>query len=380
MTEISLHDLDAFSEAFVDERSHFLRLDPTGRNFIHSPESLKDQDIASHLEGNQCVAVYRADATKILAVELIGQAGRDSDSAVLRQFDRLRQIMPKPLVFGSRGNRTVSLYWLLSEAVPTDAAFRMLAHHFTGNGVKMDSCQLRPSTTAWLRLPLGMDNLLLNADTLNPEIDASQSVSRAVELIRREPRHRAGELLRLIESFRRSSDSRDSQTHGCRPKQVRPKTAGIHDSHQPNQIGAVPISGNLGLSEREAKALWIATRDLNGLKRYRHLEFLFSLIMEYKRAGEVELALPKSRLVKMAGAHSDNFNERLNHALAAGVLVRTNPKRQNRHPRRYRVAVPLDPTGHLMSLNECLRNEPLQFLSPHMLRKVKPEDHGLHGK
>lgn len=374
MTEISLHDLDAFSEAFVDERSHFRRLDPTGRKFIHSPESLKDQDIASHLEGNQCVAVYRADATKILAVELAGQAERDSDSAVLRKFDRLRHIMPKPLVFGSRGNRTVSLYWLLSESVPTDAAFRMLAHHFTENGVKMDSCQLRPSTTAWLRLPLGMDNLLLNADTLNPEIDASQSVSRALEFIQREPRHRSGELLRLIESFRRSSASRVSQAHGCQPGPVRPKPANAHDFHQPTQPGGVPSSRSLGLSEREGAALWYATRDLRGLKRYRHLEFLFSLLMEFKRTGQVELALPKAVLKSMPGAHSDNFNERLNHAVAAGILTRTNPKRPKRHPRRFYLNIPLDTVAHFKSLQECLRSQSLDFLSPHMRRKVKADD------
>lgn len=108
------------------------------------------------------------------------------------------------------------------------------------------------------------------------------------------------------------------------------------------------------------------TTPLQGLVRYRQMQFLFDVVMAFKTAKSDTIALPKRRLVKMAGAHSGTYQDRIDFAEAAGLLKCTNHRRARRHPRRFKLRMQFDGPGDILALREGLRGRDLGFLSPHM--------------
>jgi hypothetical protein len=116
----------------------------------------------------------------------------------------------------------------------------------------------------------------------------------------------------------------------------------------------------------EIAVLWHVTTRLQGLVRYRQMQFLFDVVMAFKTAKADTLPLPKRKLVKMAGAHSGTYQTRLDFAEAAGLLKCTNYRRARRHPRRFKLGMQFDGPGDIFALQDGLQGRDLGFLSPRM--------------
>lgn len=170
MTDLSRADLGRFAELFVDERSRFYRKVPGSADFHHQRSWLKDEYLRDHLLGKYWVACLRASETRILSVDLDCHQGPASQAAMVDGYRRIRELMPKPIVFRSSNSGGLHLYWILDAQVPTFAALAMVARHLRENGVRVgrQSCDLRPTPTTCLRLPLGAQSVLLDPERLSP--------------------------------------------------------------------------------------------------------------------------------------------------------------------------------------------------------------------
>ena len=128
-----------------------------------------------------------------------------------------------------------------------------------------------------------------------------------------------------------------------------------------------------GLTQREMAVLWTVTSPLQGLARYRELQFLFEVVLAFKTARSDTIALPRRELVKMAGAHSGTYQARLDFAQVSGLLKCTDQRRARRHPRRFRLGMAFDGPGAILTLHDGLDGRDLGFLSARMQYKVSSQ-------
>jgi hypothetical protein len=354
-----------FKDLFIDERSHFYTRRPGHAAFTHQERWLADAHIRQHLAGRWWVAVTRAEATRILSLDLDCKGGPDPAGNMLRRYDQIRSIMPEPVVFESSNSRGLHLYWLLAEEVPTGAAVSLMARVLTEQGVQVGrgTCEVRPTTGQCLRLPLGAESALLMPDTLLQYGDIGTDPSAAIDfLARTAKRHRAQRLL-------------DRLTNGSKQLSFPPPTTPPPPLPKPPAAPAQQLSPQPGLTQREIAVLWHVTTPLQGLMRYRQLQFLFDVVLAFKTAKSDTIALPKRRLVNMAGAHSGTYQDRLDFAEAAGLLKRTNHRRSRRHPRRFKLGMQFEGPGDILALQDGLRGRDLGFLSPRMRSQANIMSH-----
>jgi hypothetical protein len=112
--------------------------------------------------------------------------------------------------------------------------------------------------------------------------------------------------------------------------------------------------------------LWHLTAQLQGLLRYRQMQFLFDVVMAFKAAKSGTIALSKRQLVRMAGAHSGTYQARLVFAETVGLLACADQRRAGRRPRRFKLGLQFDGPGNIRSLREGLQGRDLEFLSPRL--------------
>jgi hypothetical protein len=347
-----------FTDLFIDERSHYYTRRPGQAAFTHRDRWLADGHIRQHLEGRCWVAVTRADATRILSLDLDCKGGPDPEGEMLKRYDRIRRIMPEPVVFQSSNSRGLHLYWFTAEEIPTEPAVTLLSRVLAEQGVQVGrgTCEVRPTTGQCLRLPLGAESALLMPDSLLQYSDIGANPGAAIDfLVRTTKRYRAQQLLdRLTNGSRQLSFPTPNSTPATTTAPMRPVAP------------AQPLPPQPGLTKREIAVLWHVTTPLQGLTRYRQMQFLFDVVLAFKMAKSDTIALPKRRLVKMAGAHSGTYQDRIDFAEAAGLLKCTNHRRARRHPRRFKLGMQFDGTGDILVLQDGLRGRDLGFLSSRM--------------
>jgi hypothetical protein len=361
-----------FSELFIDERSHFYKRPVGNAHFFHEDRWLEDADIRDHLEGRCWVATTRAEATKILGVDLDAKQGPDPEGAMLRRYELILKLMPEPLVFRSSSSRGLHCYWHLEEEVLEERATTMLRHYFMEHeiGVGRGTCEFRPTIGQSMRLPLGAESALLDPHSLLVHEAGREDPAAAIEFIMKNlRRHGCRELQGRIDQNRRQRSIR------LRP----PVTATmIPESAESPPRADVPSSqpksdahSTAGLSQNEMAVLLHVTSPLAGRDRYRQLQFLFDLVTAYKTANTHELELPKRTLVKMTAIHSGSYARRLALAETSGLIVCVNPRRSRRHPRRYRLTMHFESPGTVTSLAAGLRGRDLTFLSKHLQAQIE---------
>ena len=287
---------------------------------------------------------------------------------MLKRYDRIRRVMPEPLVFQSSNSHGLHLYWLLAEEVPTAAAVSLIARVLTEQGVQVrrGTCEVRPTTGQCLRLPLGAESALLMPDSLLRYRDIGEDPGAAIDfLVRSTKRHRAPKLL-------------DRLTNGRRQLSFPPATTVAPSISMPPAAPVQQRSPQTGLTQREIAVLWQVTMPLQGLVRYRQMQFLFDVVMAFKTAKADTIALPKRKLVKMVGAHSGTYQGRLDFAEAAGLLKCTNHRRARRHSRQFKLGMMFDGPGDILALQDGLRGRDLGFLSQHMRRGITESAEDLH--
>jgi hypothetical protein len=356
---MSAHTIEAsqvrnFTDLFIDERSHFYARRPGQVAFTHQARWLADGHIRQHLAGRWWVAVTRAEATRMLSLDLDCKGGPDPAGDMLRRYDRIRRILPEPVVFQSSNSRGLHLYWFTAEEIPTEPAVTLLSRVLAEHGVQVGrgTCEVRPSTGQCLRLPLGAESALLMPDSLLQHSDIGANPGVAIDfLVRTTKRYRAQQLL-------------DRLTNGGR--QLSFPSPGTTTAPMPPVAPAQPLPPQTGLTQREVAVLWHITTPLPGLVRYRQMQFLFDVVLAFKAAKSDTIALPKRRLVKMAGAHSGTYQDRLDFAEAAGLLKCANQRRARRHPRRFKLSMQFDGPGDILVLQDGLRGRDLGFLSSRM--------------
>ena len=358
--------IQGFADFFVDERSHFYVKMPGQAGFSHQAKMLTSDHLREHLRGKCWVAVIRAEATRILSLDLDCKAGPDPEGEMLKRYDRIRRLMPEPLVFQSSHSHGLHLYWLLAEEVPTEPAVSLLARTFAEHGVQVGrgTCEIRPTTGQCLRLPFGAESALLVPDNLTQYGHIGADPAAAIDhLVRNTRRCKADDIL-------------DRLTHGGRqlsfPQPASSRPAGtVATTMLASPTSTVPARPpEPGLTQREMAVLWHLTTPLEGLTRYRHMQFLFDVALAFKAAGTDTLALPKRKLVQMAGAHSGTYKERLGFAESVGLLTCANHRRARRHPRRFKLGMQFEGPGDIRLLRDGLRGRDLGFLSPRLRSKV----------
>ena len=356
---VGAEQVRSFAHLFVDERSHFYLKRPGQTAFIHQARTLTDDHIREHLRGRYWVAVTRADATRILSLDLDCKAGPDPEGEMLKRYDRIRRLMPEPLVFQSSHSHGLHLYWLLAEEVPTEPAVSLLARTFAEHGVQVGrgTCEIRPTTGQCLRLPFGAESALLVPDNLTQYGHIGADPAAAIDhLVRNTRRCKADDIL-------------DRLTHGGRqlsfPQPASSRPAGtVATTMLASPTSTVPARPpEPGLTQREMAVLWHLTTPLEGLTRYRHMQFLFDVALAFKASGTDTLALPKRKLVQMAGAHSGTYQERLDFAESVGLLKCANYRRARRQPRRFKLGMQFDGPGDIHTLPDGLQGRDLDFLS-----------------
>ena len=93
-------------------------------------------------------------------------------------------------------------------------------------------------------------------------------------------------------------------------------------------------------------------------------------MLAFKTARSDTIALPRRKLVKMAGTHSGTYQDRLDFAEAAGLLKCANQRRARRHPRQFKLSMQFEGPGDIIALQDGLRGRDLGFLSQHMRRGI----------
>jgi hypothetical protein len=290
----------------------------------------------------------------MLSLDLDCKGGPDPAGDMLRRYDRIRRILPEPVVFQSSNSRGLHLYWFTAEEIPTEPAVALLSRVLAEQGVQVGrgTCEVRPTTGQCLRLPLGAESALLMPDSLLQYSDIGANPGVAIDfLVRTTKRYRAQQLL-------------DRLTNGGR--QLSFPSPGTTTAPMPPVAPAQPLPPQTGLTQREVAVLWHITTPLPGLVRYRQMQFLFDVVLAFKAAKSDTIALPKRRLVKMAGAHSGTYQDRLDFAEAAGLLKCANQRRARRHPRRFKLSMQFDGPGDILVLQDGLRGRDLGFLSSRM--------------
>jgi hypothetical protein len=364
--------LRSFINLFIDERSHFYSRQPGQAVFAHHDRWLTDGHVQRHLEGRWWIAVTRADATRILSVDLDCNAGPDPVGAMFKRYDRIRKIMPEPVVFQSSNSHGLHLYWLVEEEVPTAAAVALMARIFAEQGVQVGrgACEIRPTIGQCLRLPLGDESVLLNPDSLLQYGTVGTDPGASIDFLAHNiKRCRAQYVLdRLTNAGRQLSFS--APTTPCRPGTANAQTpVSTMIPSTPPMVPARPYQA--GLTEREMAVLWTVTSQLPGLLRYRQMQFLFDVVLAFKATKSDTMALPKRKLVKMAGAHSGTYQDRLDFAETVGLLTCVNHRRRaRRHPRQFRLGMAFDGPGEILKVEDGLDGRDLDFLSPRMRSKV----------
>ena len=367
MRRIAAGRIRNFIDLFVDERSHFYVREAGQAVFIHQDRWLSDGRVQQHLRGERWIAVTRAEATRILSVDLDCKNGSNPRMNMFQRYDRIRQVMPEPLIFRSSRSCGLHLYWLLAEEVPTTAAGRLMARILAEQGVQVGqgTCEIRPTTKQCLRLPLGAESVLLKPDSLTQYSTVGTDSGTAIDfLAKNTKRYPAQSILdRLTNAGRQLSFS--SPTTPCQPGTANAQTPS--STMIPSTPPMVPSRRyQAGLTQREVAVLWTMTAPLQGLARYRVMQFLFEVVMAFKAAKSDTIALPKRELVKMAGAHSGTYQERLDFAQATGLLKCADHRRSRRHPRRFRLGMRFDGPGDIHTLQDGLKKRDLSFLSPRM--------------
>ena len=359
--------IQGFADFFVDERSHFYVKMPGQAGFSHQAKMLTSDHLREHLRGKCWVAVIRAEATRILSLDLDCKAGPDPEGEMLKRYDRIRRLMPEPLVFQSSHSHGLHLYWLLVEDVPTSAAVGLLARTLAEQGVPVGrgTCEIRPTTGQCLRLPLGAESVLLIPDNLTQYAHIGANPSAAIEfLAHNTQRYKADDILERL-------------THGGRQLSFPPPVTTTPPGTVAGTTTTAPTTPTVparppepGLTPREMAVLWHLTTPLEGLARYRQMQFMFDVVTAFKVAGTDTLALPKRKLVQMAGAHSGTYKERLGFAESVGLLTCANHRRARRHPRRFKLGMQFEGPGDIRLLRDGLRGRDLGFLSPRLRSKV----------
>jgi hypothetical protein len=224
-----------------------------------------------------------------------------------------------------------------------------------------------------LRLPLGDESALLNPDSLLQYGTVGTDRGAAIDFLAHNIKRRRAQYVldRLTNAGRQFSFS--IPTTRCQPSITAAQTpSSTTISSTPPMVTARPHQA--GLTQREMAVLWTVTVPLQGLARYRELQFLFEVVLAFKTAGADTIALPKRTLVKMAGAHSGTYQDRIEFAQATGLLTCADKRRARRHPRRFRLGMQFDGPGHILTLHDGLAERDLGFLSPRMRCKVSERE------
>lgn len=140
---------------------------------------LSKYTVIRHLLGEYWIAKEMAGKTDYFVIDL----DFDSENPLGNRYDVITKIFPNPIPLRSSESGGIHLYYFLDWMYWKTEIPKMIMGLLTKNGISLSPgfIELFPGTINHLRLPLGMDSVILAPKTLLP---LNLSLSESIEYIR----------------------------------------------------------------------------------------------------------------------------------------------------------------------------------------------------